>query len=183
MDDTANAPKIFTVKGKDVNYLPRPGVKTQTVIDTPAVKARRRHHLRHRPPDNPLSSRSPSPPTPTKYTWSSVVDHIVLNGNVGIEATAKPGLLCLAFGSGTLTSKVYTLGNAGPAPPTTSGPSPATRPASRRTDTVACTFHGFTGTAGETGTSAWQSDFDGTMGVLTYTINADGTGYTGKVVY
>jgi hypothetical protein len=39
--------------------------------------------------------------------------------------------------------------------------------------------------ANETGTLAgqWNSDFNGSAGTLTYTVNSTGTGYTGKVTY
>ncbi len=50
---------------------------------------------------------------------------------------------------------------------------------------VSCTFNGFTRTPGEHDTHQWMSDFDNTLplGTLTYTVNAEGTGYTGQVVY
>jgi hypothetical protein len=50
---------------------------------------------------------------------------------------------------------------------------------------VSCTFGSpRTDLAGTSGVVGWNSDFDGTGGgTLTYTVNAEGTGYTGKVTY
>ena len=54
-------------------------------------------------------------------------------------------------------------------------------------DTVSCKFTaGQLLTAGSTGTVGWNSDFTSsghTTGVLTYTINPDGSGYTGQATY
>lgn len=54
-------------------------------------------------------------------------------------------------------------------------------------DTVSCKFTaGQLLTPGATGTVGWNSDFANsghTTGVLTYTINPDGSGYTGQATY
>ena len=52
-------------------------------------------------------------------------------------------------------------------------------------DSITCTFHDFTLTPGYVGSTPWQSDFDSTkpLGTMTYTVNADGTGYTGIATY
>jgi hypothetical protein len=54
-------------------------------------------------------------------------------------------------------------------------------------DTVGCTFTaGQVMTPGQTGSVGWNSDFANSghqTGVLTYTINADGTGYSGQAAY
>jgi hypothetical protein len=54
-------------------------------------------------------------------------------------------------------------------------------------DTVGCTFtDGQVLTPGTTGTVGWNSDFAGSghqTGVLTYTVNDTGTGYSGQATY
>jgi len=52
-------------------------------------------------------------------------------------------------------------------------------------DTVECQINGAprTDLAGQTITGSWFSDFDGTWGSITFTVNADGTGYSGKATY
>ena len=55
----------------------------------------------------------------------------------------------------------------------------------RKFDTVQCQINGAPrlDLAGHTITSAWYSDFDSTLGSITFTVNADGTGYSGKATY
>lgn len=56
-------------------------------------------------------------------------------------------------------------------------------------DTASCKFTaGQTMTPNQTGSVGWNSDFGATSthasaGTLTYTINPDGTGYTGQAAY
>jgi hypothetical protein len=54
-------------------------------------------------------------------------------------------------------------------------------------DTVGATFiDGQTMTPGQTGSVGWNSDFANSghqTGVLTWTVNADGTGYSGQATY
>lgn len=55
----------------------------------------------------------------------------------------------------------------------------------RKFDTVECQINGTprTDLAGRTITNLWFSDFDGTPGSITFTMNLDGTGYSGKATY
>jgi hypothetical protein len=54
----------------------------------------------------------------------------------------------------------------------------------RKFDTVQCTFAvAKPELAGVSGSGLWLSDFDGSVGTITYTINLDGSGYSGKATY
>ena len=54
----------------------------------------------------------------------------------------------------------------------------------RKFDTVSCRFEvARPELAGLSGTVGWFSDFDGKIGTITYTIDADGGGYSGKATY
>ena len=89
----------------------RDGVKTQTVIDSPAVAAVDGVNCQIPLPANPLTglkgiSPNMTVPTPAgteKYTFSPVVNHIALNGKIGTTVTTKPGYVF----PGGLTSKVF----------------------------------------------------------------------------
>ena len=104
--------------------------------------------------------------------------------------TAKPGYV-FAYGGGTLTSKNFTLANVSQFSYADAffGDVTCNETQSSTFDTIACTFAGGHRRARllvETGTVGWNSDFVATrtgQGTLTYTVNADGTGYTGQVIY
>ncbi len=89
----------------------RDGVKTQTVIDSPAVEAVDGVNCVIALPANPLTglkgiSPNMTVPTPAgteKYTFSPVVNHIALNGKIGTTVTTKPGYVF----PGGVTSKVF----------------------------------------------------------------------------
>ena len=110
VDAPANTPETFIVKGANVNYF-RDGVKTQTVIDTPAVQAVDGTTCVIPLPANPLTglngiSQNMTVPTPegtAKYTFSPVVNHVALNGKIGTTVTTNPGYV---FANG-VTSKVF----------------------------------------------------------------------------
>ena len=54
----------------------------------------------------------------------------------------------------------------------------------RKFDTVDCAIaNPRPDLAGHTITNGWYSDFDGALGTITFTMNADGSGYSGKATY
>ncbi len=55
----------------------------------------------------------------------------------------------------------------------------------RKFDTVQCTFaNARPDLAGQTLTNGWYSDFNNSIfGSITYTVNLDGTGFSGKAIY
>ncbi len=89
----------------------RDGVKTQIVIDSPAVAAVDGVNCQIPFPANPLTGLNgispnmtvPTPAGTEKYTFSPVVNHIALNGKIGTTVTTKPGYVF----PGGLTSKVF----------------------------------------------------------------------------
>ena len=94
--------------------------KTVTVIDTPAVQAVDGVTCVIPLPANPLTAASVidgfvAPADTDKFTWGTLTDHRLLNGKVGIKVTAEPGYV-FAYGSNTLTSKVFALDVSTPLP-------------------------------------------------------------------
>ena len=89
----------------------RDGVKTQTIIDSPAVAAVDGVNCQIPFPANPLTGLKgispnmtvPTPAGTAKYTFSPVVNHIALNGKIGTTVTTNPGYVF----PGGLTSKVF----------------------------------------------------------------------------
>ena len=104
---TANVPTTYF---DGVAYI-RDGVKTQTVIDSPAVAAVDGVNCEIPLPANPLTGLKgispntvvPTPAGTARYTFSPVVNHIALNGKIGTTVTTKPGYVF----PGGLTSKVF----------------------------------------------------------------------------
>ena len=140
------------------------------------------------PPNPLLDATLTQPANGEHYTWSSITDHRLLNGKVGITAIADPGYT-FTYGKSTLDSKVFTLvGSKFSYNDAWFGPVTCGEVKSATIDAISCVSTNalLARPANESSVVGWDSDFHEQRprtGTLTYTVNAAGTGYTGQATY